>query len=265
MRSRLLQTRQVPKPWGCEALPPPFHNESSDKIGEIWFEDEAAAPLPLLAKYLFTSEKLSIQVHPDDRQAQARGLDSGKTECWLVLDAEPGAVLGIGTVRPLDAEELRAAALDGSIEALMDWKPVQRGSFFYIPAGTVHAIGAGVSLIEVQQFADVTYRIYDYGRPRELHLEDGVAVSDAKPYSDARATQVDFAVDQRLVDGPIFRVAIGDGSARLEGQGPTLILPLTGTVEANGATGTVGDCIAAEAGADWTASADARLMIARMV
>jgi mannose-6-phosphate isomerase len=83
----------------------------------------------------------------------------------------------------LSAEELRAAALDGSIETLMDWKQVKAGDFIYSPAGTVHAIGAGVTLIEVQQNVDVTYRLYDYGRPRELHLDAGIAVADARPFA----------------------------------------------------------------------------------
>lgn len=263
--ARLLGTRQVEKPWGCEQLPAPFHNDSGAKIGEIWFADDGGDTPPLLAKYLFTSEKLSIQVHPDDTQADARGLTSGKSECWLVLDAEPGAVLGIGTTEALDADMLRAAALDGSIEALMDWKPVKRGDFFYIPAGTVHAIGAGISLIEVQQYADITYRLYDYGRPRELHLDDGVAVSDARPYADPRAAHVDFAEDRLLVDGPIFRVAIGGGDARLAGSGPTIVLPLEGTVRADGAVAKAGDCLAVDAGGSWQASGDARVLIAQMV
>jgi mannose-6-phosphate isomerase len=265
MGARLLGTQAVEKPWGCAELPPPFHNDSGGKIGEIWFAEEGAEPLPLLAKYLFTSEKLSIQVHPNDEQAVARGLASGKSECWLVLDAAPGATLGIGTTRALDAEELRAAALDGSIAALMDWKPVARGDFFYIPAGTVHAIGAGVSLIEVQQHADVTYRLYDYGRPRELHLDDGVAVSDARPYDDPRACRVDFAEDRLLVDGPIFRVAIGGAEARLDGSGATLVLPLDGRVVAGGVTAEAGECLAVDADADWTGSHDARVLLGRMV
>lgn len=265
MGARMLGTRQVEKPWGCAVLPAPFRNEGAGKIGEIWFAEDGDEPLPLLAKYLFTSEKLSIQVHPDDAQARASGLPGGKSECWLVLDAEPGAALGIGTTAALDGDALRAAALDGSIEALMDWKPVARGDFFYIPAGTVHAIGAGVSLIEVQQNADVTYRLYDYGRPRELHLDDGVAVSDARPYTDPRAAHVDFAEDRLLVDGPIFRVAIGGADARLEGSGATIILPLSGAVSAAGATAKAGDCLAVDAGSDWRAGDDARVLIARMV
>jgi mannose-6-phosphate isomerase len=265
MAARLLVGRQVTKPWGRAVLPAPFRNGGGEPVGEIWFEEAGDAPLPLLAKYLFTSDKLSIQVHPDDAQAQARGIPSGKEECWLVLDAAPGAVLGIGTTRPLDADELRRTALDGSIEGLMDWKPVVRGDFFYIPAGTVHAIGAGVSLIEVQQHADTTYRLYDHGRPRELHLDDGVAVSAAAPYADARCGHVDMGQNRLLVDGPIFSMAIGGADATLDGSGPTIILPLAGTVTSDDVRAGVGDCLALDAGQGWTASDGARLVLGRMV
>jgi mannose-6-phosphate isomerase len=265
MAAQLLGMRQVAKPWGRAELPPPFTNAGDAPVGEIWFAEGGAEPLPLLAKYLFTSDPLSIQVHPSDAEAHSRGLASGKEECWLVLDAQPGAVLGIGTLRSLNREELRAAARDGSIEALMDWKPVARGDYFYIPAGTVHAIGAGVSLIELQQQADITYRLYDYGRPRALHLEDAVAVANARPYADARCGNVDFGEDHSLVDGPIFRMAIGGAQTVLDGSGATLILPLAGSVEADGAVARVGDCLAVDAGTRWTASADARLLLGRMV
>lgn len=265
MGARLLGMRQVAKPWGRAVLPAPFINEGREPVGEIWFADEDAPPLPLLAKYLFTSEKLSVQVHPSDDAARARGLPGGKEECWLVIDAEPVAVLGIGTVRPLSSDELRAASLDGSIEALMDWKPAARGDFFYIPTGTVHAIGAGISLIEIQQDADFTYRLYDYGRPRILHLDDGAAVADARPYDDARATKVDFTADRMLVDGPIFRVMLGGDQCDLAGSGPTLILPLSGRAFAGGTSAGAGDCLAVDAGTPWHAEPDARLLIARMV
>src|SRR5205823_13170573 len=109
-------------------------------------------------------------------QARARGLPRGKSECWYILEAEPGAVLGLGLTREAAADELRAAALDGSIEELISWRPVRAGDFISVPPGTIHAIGAGISLLEIQQNADVTYRLYDYGRPRELHLDDGIAV-----------------------------------------------------------------------------------------
>lgn len=264
-----LTTRQVAKPWGRSVLPAPFSNPGSERIGEIWFEAEDGPALPLMVKYLFTSEKLSIQVHPNDAQAEAMGLAGGKEECWLVLDAEPGACLGIGTQRPLSADELRAAALDGSIEQLMDWKPVARGDFYYIPAGTVHAIGAGVSLIEVQQNADITYRLYDYGRPRELHLEAAVAVSRAAPYAEALHRNVDFAADQMLVDGPLFSLLLtGDADARVDGTGPLMVIPVEGQVAVESADGIetilAGECLAIDPhDTRFTASPGARLLLAR--
>lgn len=179
-----LIARRIEKPWGRRDLAPYFDDvpPHADKVGEIWFEMPGGGDPELLVKYLFTSERLSVQVHPGDAAARARGHARGKDEAWLVLAAEPYGTVGLGTTRPLGADELRAASLDGSIEDLLDWKPVKAGDFFYSPAGTVHAIGAGVTIIEVQQNIDLTYRLYDYGRPRELHLDDGVAVSDARPF-----------------------------------------------------------------------------------
>lgn len=272
MPAQLLSMHRVEKPWGRHRLWPGFDDPSPDgePVGEVWFQAPDDSAPDLLIKYLFTSEKLSIQVHPSDAEAQALGLASGKEECWLVLNAEPGACLGIGTQRPLSADELRAAALSGEIEALMDWKPVERGDFYYIPAGTVHAIGAGVSLIEVQQNADITYRLYDYGRPRELHLEDGVAVSRAQPYPDELHRKVDFAVDRLLVDGPLFSLLLtGDANARLNGTGPLMVIPVEGsvTLERNGTTITVGagECAAAESDIRMSCSPGARLLLARAI
>ncbi len=137
-------TRMVAKPWGRDRLPPPFINPSGARIGEVWFEPPAELD-GLLVKYIFTSEALSVQVHPSDAQTLAAGLGrQGKEECWLVIDAEPGAALGIGFTKPLEADAMRAAALDGSIEHLLEWHPVKAGDYFYIPANTVHAIGAGI-------------------------------------------------------------------------------------------------------------------------
>jgi mannose-6-phosphate isomerase len=179
-----LVTRRVEKPWGRRDLAPHFPDvpPHGEAVGEVWFEDPRGGDPELLVKYLFTSERLSVQVHPGDVAARARGYARGKEEAWLVLAVAPGATVGLGTVRPLSADELRAASLDGSIEHLLDWKLVRAGEFIYSPAGTVHAIGAGVTLIEVQQNVDLTYRLYDYGRPRELHLDEGIAVSDARPF-----------------------------------------------------------------------------------
>lgn len=175
-----LATRRIEKIWGRRHLGLGFADPGpgGEPVGEIWYESPGGAPDDLLVKYLFTSEKLSVQVHPDDEQARATGHRSGKEECWLILDAEPGAAIGLGLTRETDAEELRAAALDGSIEHMLDWKPVKAGDVFYLPAGTVHAIGAGVTLVEIQQNVDLTYRLYDYGRPRKLHLDEAIGVAN---------------------------------------------------------------------------------------
>jgi mannose-6-phosphate isomerase len=179
-----LGTKRVEKPWGRRTLWPGFADvpEGGEPVGEVWFEAPAGQDPVLLVKYLFTSEKLSVQVHPDNAEAHARGYPRGKDEAWVVLAADPTAAIAIGMRETISKDELRASALDGSIEEKLDWKPVRAGDVYYSPAGTVHAIGAGLTLIEVQQNVDLTYRLYDYGRGRELHLDDGVAVSDPVPY-----------------------------------------------------------------------------------
>jgi mannose-6-phosphate isomerase len=148
-------------------------------VGSDWCRSE----FPILVKFIFTSERLSIQVHPDDERARSWEESPGKTEMWRLLRTGPGATLGVGFHEPLARERLRAAALSGEIEELVRWFPVKPGETFFIAPGTVHAIGAGVALCEIQQNSDVTYRLYDYGRPRELHLDKGVAVSEAAPHS----------------------------------------------------------------------------------
>lgn len=177
-----LNSRAVDKPWGRDDLPALFPNPEHKRIGEVWFEETVPSKLPLLVKYLFTSERLSIQVHPNDKQARAHGHSCGKEECWYILESDEGGALGIGLRRALSQAEMRAAIADGSIEGLIRWRSVRPGDFFLIPAGTVHAIGAGITLVEVQQNADVTYRLYDYGRPRSLHLDEGLEVSSLSPY-----------------------------------------------------------------------------------
>ncbi|WP_404482559.1 class I mannose-6-phosphate isomerase [Novosphingobium sp. BL-52-GroH] len=242
-----LPIRRVEKPWGKDVLPAPFTAPEGERIGEIWFEPPAGLP-DLLVKYIFTSEALSVQVHPSDAQTIAKGLGrQGKEECWFILAAEPGAKLGIGFDADLAPEAMRAAALDGSIEGLMTWHAIVPGDFFYIPANTVHAIGAGVSLIEVQQNSDITYRLYDYGRPRELHLEDGVAVSKGEPYAlDRWHTRVAPRETRVLVDGPLFLLdqIAGPPSPELAVRypGPLLVIPREGEIEIAGETISPGGC-----------------------
>ena len=242
--------RLVEKPWGRDQLPAPFVAPAGQRIGEIWFEPPEMLDA-LLAKYIFTSEALSVQVHPSDAQARAAGLgQNGKEECWLVIGADPGAVLGIGFTGNLSAAQIAQAARDGSIEQRLEWHPVAPGDFFYIPANTVHAIGAGISLIEVQQNSDITFRLYDYGRPRELHLDAGVAVSRGEPYPATLRQRLPASGTVQLVDGPLFRLVRLDGppdAATLGqfGAAPVLVLPMAGSVTAGDKTASAGECLVA--------------------
>ena len=251
-----LERRYVEKPWGRTQLSPMFDPPLGERIGEVWFTN--GADLPLLAKYIFTSERLSIQVHPDDAQARERGLAQGKSECWYILDVEPGATLGLGLTREVGKEELRAAALDGLIEQLIDWRPVAAGDFIFVPSGTIHAIGAGISLLEFQQNADVTYRLYDYGRPRELHLDDGIAVSDAQPFDDALVQHLSDTDQRILVDGPHFTLVLTREDA-LQGR-QRWVMPLEGEARSGDSTGGPGECLLVEPDGD-VESSGARMLI----
>ena len=187
--------------WGRKDLSP-WYSETgtTELVGEAWLTGpqcvvetgmfagrtlaSVAAQLggefPLLVKLLFPNEKLSVQVHPDDAQAQAVGEARGKTECWYVLEAEPGAYVSLGLKKGVAVADVAASVADGTMESLIEQVPVSVGDMLFVDAGTVHAIGPGVVLLETQQTSDVTYRLYDYGRPRELHLEKGIAVIKAK-------------------------------------------------------------------------------------
>ena len=247
--------RYVEKPWGRTQLPPMFDAPQGRRIGEVWFT--GGSDLPLLAKYIFTSERLSIQVHPDDEQAHARGLAQGKNECWYILEAEPDSTIGLGLTRNLEAEELRASALDGSIEELIDWQPVARGDFLYVPAGTVHAIGAGISLLEFQQNADVTYRLYDYGRPRELHLDDAISVASRGAYPENLRQHVTDDAERVLLKGPPFSLVQSREDALTDRH--RWVLPLEGAARSGGDVAAAGECLLVEAGE--TVSSDGALML----
>ena len=240
----LLATNTVKKVWGRKHLPAPFTNGSSEPVGEIWFDPPAEMP-ELLVKYLFTNDRLSMQVHPND--AQARHGARGKEECWYILDAEPGATLAIGLQQELTAGELEAAAIDGTIEQILVHYPISKGDFFYLPAGTIHAIGAGISLIEIQQNSDVTYRLFDYGRPRELHISDAIAVADRTPYKPKNFSRKSERRKTNLVDGPRFRVDEVAGAPNKDlqkryNQRPALLIPLMGTYWIDGLEILPGQC-----------------------
>jgi mannose-6-phosphate isomerase len=138
---------------------------------ELLGERAPVAGSPLLIKVIFAREKLSVQVHPDDQMAQKYGEPHGKTECWYVLEAQPEAEVAAGLKPGTTVERVRTGIADGTLEECLYMVPVTKGDVVFVDAGTVHAIWPGSILLETQQNSDLTYRMYDYGRPRELHIE----------------------------------------------------------------------------------------------
>lgn len=245
-----LEPRFVERIWGTADLRPWFEhvtdpNSGQTPIGEVWltgddcrissgpltdrtlgaaFAEHAEALLgptaaarmggqsPLLLKVIFAKEKLSVQVHPDDKLAQKYGQPRGKTECWYALAAEPGAEVAAGLNPGVTLEEVERGVQEGTLERSLTLLPVTAGDLIYVDAGTVHAIWPGSVLLETQQNCDLTYRLYDYGRPRELHVAKALeatrlqtAAGKVKPVvlSD-RAVLVDreyFCVERFRIDG----------------------------------------------------------------
>jgi mannose-6-phosphate isomerase len=186
------------KVWGSSGTEPWLANPESRKIGEVWFS--APAAMPVLVKFLFTSDRLSIQVHPDDAYARAHGHERGKTEMWHILRAEPGAIVGLGLRETAEGEQVCAAALNGEIVGMLQWIPVQAGDTLFVPAGTIHAIGGGVAICEIQQLSDVTYRLFDYHREpaRPLHLKESLEVAQLVP-ADGRRRAVPLSAGRELL------------------------------------------------------------------
>lgn len=177
----------VEKIWGCEYWIASAYKGASQKDFIAAFGED----FPLLVKVIQADERLSVQLHPDDKAAillEGEG-SRGKTECWYILDAAEGANLICGLKNGCSRKELREAIQENHLEDYLNIVPVCKGDFIFIPAGTVHAIGGGIRLLEVQQSSDITYRLYDWGRPRELHVEKGLsALKDGvihieKPFS----------------------------------------------------------------------------------
>lgn len=265
----LLSTRKVTKPWGRIDLPDAFGGLGTEPVGEIWFEPPTEFD-KLLVKYIFTTEKLSVQCHPSDNQTLAMGLGrQGKEECWLVLDTEPGAHLAIGFQEKISAEAMCAAIQDGSIEQLLSWHKVNPGDFFYIPANTVHAIGAGITLVEIQQNSDITYRLYDYGRPRELHVEEGSAIALREPYPLHHHKRLTGLGPASLVDGPYFRLdrlnGAPDEAAAARYSGPLLVAPIDCDLVAGDTLVVPGQCAKIESLDDISFPASGHSLIAQPV
>ena len=261
-----LKRKFVDKPWGQEILPDIFDRKSDERIGEIWFEAPETISPQLMIKYLFTSEKLSIQVHPNDSQARRIGFPHGKAECWLVLHAEPWATLGIGFLEAIQPNQLREAITSGQIDNLLDWKSVSTGDFFYIPAGTVHAIGPGIVLVEVQQNVDLTYRLYDYGRPRELHIDDAIEVASMCPYDMTNSSKIPHNQSVVLIESSFFRVfqIIGNDQQIMTGIEATewQVITLDGAVRVGDSLIEIGECGMCESQTEIDMSTNCKAIVA---
>lgn len=260
-----LATHVVKKPWGVTRPKFAAAHGCAQRIGELHFQSPPQLS-ELLIKFIFSSESLSVQVHPNDEQAQQLGHGAvGKDECWLVTDAAEDARVAIGLSQSLDMTELRAATLDGRIEDYLQWHPAKRGSFFYIPAGTIHAIGGGIELIEVQKNSDLTYRLYDYGRGRDLHVEEALSVAYPHAYDGALSHHMAMELPISLVDGPHFRcdrlVGEPDADVLARYNGDLLILPISGTIKVAGEEANMGDCAHARQWSEIEFSADSISLI----
>ena len=167
---------------------------------------EAPSPAsPLLIKVIFAREKLSVQVHPDDKMAHKYGQPRGKTECWYALAADPGAQVALGLKPGVTLDEIEAGIHSGTLEASLNMLPVNKGDLIFVDAGTVHAIWPGPILLETQQNCDLTYRMYDYGRPRELHIEKALEATRLATRAGKIEPRV-LADRTVLVDVEYFRV-----------------------------------------------------------
>jgi mannose-6-phosphate isomerase len=276
MAATRLTTKRVEKPWGRRDLWPAFEPvaDGGKPVGEIWFEvpgekDGSPDGPALLIKYLFTSDRLSVQVHPDDADAKKRGYPRGKSESWVILAADPHASIALGTLDVMSRDDLRRSAEDGSIVQKLDWKAVKKDDFYYTPAGTIHAIGPGLTLVEVQQNVDLTYRLYDYGSDRELHLDDGIAVSDPVPYVATHHPREIAPGRTILCDGPAFVLErwTGGGTATLaatsDGKSrPIWLVPLSGHGRIDDAAFDAGTAWLVEDRARLSLEADSDLLVA---
>jgi mannose-6-phosphate isomerase len=246
--------RFVDRVWGTRDLRPWYDRVTEgNPIGEVWLTGDeclvgtgphagqtlgglfggasetllgAGAPSPqspLLIKVIFAREKLSVQVHPDDRLARKYGQPRGKSECWVALAAEPGAQVAVGLKPGVTLDKVREGIVAGTLEESLNMLPVAAGDAIFVDAGTVHAIWPGSILLETQQNCDLTYRMYDYGRGRELHIEKSLEATRLVTRAGKVAAKV-LADRTILLDEKYFRVerltvAGSRASTSLRGEG----------------------------------------------
>lgn len=278
MKPVRLLPRFVERVWGTRALAPWFPDAAVD-TGEVWLTSDenetstggslrtlmerggeavlgrAVRPafggrFPILVKFLFTREKLSVQVHPDDVYGEAHEGSPGKTEMWYVLRAEADSTIAAGFRAPITAERLRESVRDGSVEGELKWWPAKAGQAYFVPARTVHAVGAGVVICEIQQNSDVTYRLWDYGRPRELHVEPSLAVAELGPHEGP----VEPAGDV-LASCPYFRTERVDVDGELSWRGDGERFHLLVVTRGEGHLAAEGESWPVRAGECWLAPA----------
>jgi mannose-6-phosphate isomerase len=244
------RVRLVPKPWGRADLRPwSVQHQGGIAIGELWFErTDANAPCPaLLLKLIFTSAPLSIQVHPDDAFARTIGLAHGKWEAWHVLSASAGARIGVGLKHRLTSAQLRSSIGDGSIAEQVQWRAARTGDTTLVPPGTIHAIGSGLVIMEIQQRSDATFRLFDYGRGREIHVDAAVAAASADRAERQRPARKLTASRTLLVASPYFvleRLALAADSVwKLNAAAETWLFILTGHAQAGAIDLRAGDAV----------------------
>ena len=242
----------VEKPWGCADLRP-WSDERHEgaAIGELWFQRQHATAKPpaLLLKLIFASEPLSIQVHPDDKLAGALGEPNGKTEAWYVLSAAPGAKVALGLRYRITAAQLRSSIEDGSIADIVQWREVKDDAVVFVPAGTIHAIGAGLIIAEIQQRSDTTFRLFDFNRNRGIDVDSALAAAIAGP-ADAplpSAPNARALVQTRLIACPHFELELIElramGECTLDAGIETWILVLEGSASIGRAEARMGEAI----------------------
>jgi mannose-6-phosphate isomerase len=284
LRPVRLEPLFVPRIWGARSLAPlfPEKNSLAEPVGEVWLTGDdcrfADGPFtgerlgdawqrmgeewtgrlanrhrkkfPVLAKFLFPEDKLSVQVHPDDDYASRHEVAAGgigKTEMWYVVSARPEAEVRVGLKRTVNADEFRCAIGDGTAEDLVERIPVQSGDAIFVPAGTVHTIGPGMVLCEIQQNSDLTYRVHDFGRvdargkPRELHIEKALDVirfgDQCGGKVSPRRSQDAMEEGTLLVECPYFTVVKHEfeGTVRTQSSGKLELLVF---LEGNGSLNT---------------------------
>ncbi|MGC4250777.1 MAG: class I mannose-6-phosphate isomerase [Sphingobium sp.] len=256
----------IAKPWGRDILPRWLGDSRGERIGEVIFDAGSAGRQALLVKYILTSERLSIQVHPDDAAARLQGHPHGKDEAWHILDCKPGATIGLGFREAVTQEDVRTAIADERLENLIDWRPVSPGEFYMVPAGMVHAIGADIMLVEVQRNADITYRLYDYGRDRPLHVEQAIACARLERYDLPVPRVMGEARELLVADQAPFGlryVAFEAGEQiGLNGSNIAWFVPLEGMGHLSGSPWKQGECWIVEAGDTLHAESAGKALIA---